>query len=76
MVRGSDWDWGDLDGGHGCVGVVLEETTDAGWVKVKWIASGFCNNYRIGADGKYDLAAAAEVRHRNALIGARGTRVG
>ena len=67
VVRGSDWTWGDQDGGEGCVGTVAEahtdETTDdraadraatARTVTVQWDCGNRCR-YRCGMGGKYDL---------------------
>lgn len=63
VVRGSDWTWGDQDGGEGCVGTVAEvhtdETTDVGastprTVTVQWDCGNRCR-YRCGIGGKYDL---------------------
>ena len=66
VVRGSDWTWGDQDGGEGCVGTVAEihtdETTDREadctgaprTVTVQWDCGNRCR-YRCGIGGKYDL---------------------
>jgi hypothetical protein len=52
VLPGPDWRWGTQ--GRGTVGVIQEVPDSDGWVPVKW-ANGEKNNYRWGADGKYDL---------------------
>jgi E3 ubiquitin-protein ligase HERC2 len=37
---------------------VIGELGDDGWVRVEW-ANGTTNSYRMGIEGKYDLALAA-----------------
>lgn len=63
MVRGSDWRWGDGDGGRGQMGTVLGPSPLAGdgsgWWRVEWDA-GHSNSYRFGADGRYDLMVIPE----------------
>ncbi|MEW6220808.1 MAG: hypothetical protein AB1634_14925 [Thermodesulfobacteriota bacterium] len=54
VVRGPDWKWGDQDGGRGGGGTVVESKDSDSWITVKW-DNGNRNNYRWGADGKYDL---------------------
>ena len=61
VVRGPDWEWGDQDGGEGCVGTVTElpEGVEDGRVRgvavvVQWDAGNRCN-YRCGLENKYDL---------------------
>eukprot|EP00290_Baffinella_frigidus_P019541 CAMPEP_0180215338 /NCGR_PEP_ID=MMETSP0987-20121128/15454_1 /TAXON_ID=697907 /ORGANISM="non described non described, Strain CCMP2293" /LENGTH=401 /DNA_ID=CAMNT_0022174013 /DNA_START=74 /DNA_END=1279 /DNA_ORIENTATION=+ len=53
VVRGTDWRWGNQDGGAGTVGVITAGAGDQ-WVSVSW-DSGGGNNYRIGNGGSYDL---------------------
>lgn len=75
MVRGPDWCWGDQDRQHArrdmrtgpdrpFVGTIvqgLDERKD-GKVTVKWGGPGneYCNEYRMGANGCYDLALAGD----------------
>lgn len=61
VVRGPDWEWGNQDGGEGCVGTVALLTgseedghTSGKAVVVQWDAGNRCN-YRCGVEGKYDL---------------------
>ena len=61
VVRGPDWQWGDQDGGEGCVGTVagISGSEDDGRVNgtavvVQWDAGNRCN-YRCGLESKYDL---------------------
>jgi len=54
VTRGKDWEWGDQDGGAGCVGTTTDDEEDDGWIGVKW-DNGRSNSYRVGAVGKYDL---------------------
>eukprot|EP00002_Diphylleia_rotans_P018099 TRINITY_DN3506_c0_g1_i4.p1 TRINITY_DN3506_c0_g1~~TRINITY_DN3506_c0_g1_i4.p1 ORF type:complete len:1850 (+),score=318.73 TRINITY_DN3506_c0_g1_i4:3274-8823(+) len=56
--RGRDWKWGDQDGGVGCLGTLVRPDS-TGWWRVKWDKTGNANNYRTGADGKYDLEYAS-----------------
>ena len=55
VVRGPDWNWGTQDGGAGSRGLVIDNATANGWVRVMWNGSKE-NNYRWGADGCFDLA--------------------
>lgn len=57
VVRGPDWKWGDQDVGICREGRVIGELGDDGWVRVEW-ANGTTNSYRMGKEGKYDLALA------------------
>ncbi|XP_060526978.1 E3 ubiquitin-protein ligase HERC2 [Cylas formicarius] len=57
VVRGVDWKWGDQDGSPPGEGRVIGELGDDGWVRVEW-ANGTTNSYRMGIEGKYDLALA------------------
>ena len=52
-----DWSWGEQDGGAGHVGTVVDGVTEASWLRVQWTGGGQ-NNYRYGADGKYDVKLA------------------
>ena len=59
VVRGPDWEWGEQDGGEGCVGTVVGEEAVGEEGKrdaiVQWDA-GERHSYRCGfAGGKYDL---------------------
>ena len=59
VVRGPDWEWGEQDGGEGCVGTVAEVdeavNVDGGRpVVVQWDYGERCR-YRCGVEGKYDL---------------------
>lgn len=54
VVRGKDWDWGNQD--KSSIGTITQINGELeGWVRVEW-DSGADNSYRIGAEGKYDLA--------------------
>ena len=59
VVRGPDWYYSDQDGGAGNVGVVTKLQSSTGYVQVIW-SNGRDDNYRIGNNGKYDLALANE----------------
>ena len=59
VVRGPDWEWGEQDGGEGCVGTVVEVgeavNVEGGRpVVVQWDCGEKCR-YRCGVEGKYDL---------------------
>ena len=57
VVRGPDWEWGNLDGGEGHVGTVVEveDPMNGGRpVIVQWDSGNRCR-YRCGVGGKYDL---------------------
>ena len=67
VVRGSDWTWGDQDGGEGHVGTVAEVlqadrpglVVDGGCpgpciVTVQWDCGNRCR-YRCGVGDRYDL---------------------
>ncbi|PVD26171.1 hypothetical protein C0Q70_13840 [Pomacea canaliculata] len=56
VVRGMDWKWRDQDGNPAGEGTVTGELRN-GWVDVTWDAGG-SNSYRMGAEGKFDLALA------------------
>nr|KAG5690541.1 hypothetical protein BaRGS_014674 [Batillaria attramentaria] len=54
VVRGRDWDYSDQGGtGPGTV-TAVPAPGRPGWVRVRW-DTGEENNYRWGADGKFDL---------------------
>ncbi|XP_033097862.1 E3 ubiquitin-protein ligase MIB2-like [Anneissia japonica] len=59
VVRGSDWHYGDQDGGKGKLGKVVsiinwkDDVPNSG-AKVTW-PSGTSNNYRVGFGGKVDV---------------------
>ena len=56
VVRGRDWDHGNVDGGAGKRGVLQMSWLSGARVAVKWIESGDdTHHYRIGYGGKYDL---------------------
>ncbi|KAK7103616.1 E3 ubiquitin-protein ligase HECTD1-like isoform X2 [Littorina saxatilis] len=61
VVRGMDWKWRDQDGNPPGDGTVTGELHN-GWVDVTWDAGG-SNSYRMGAEGKFDLALAASQDH-------------
>ena len=70
VVRGSDWQSADQDGGEGCVGTVVEFSGLARDkpVVVIW-DTGVRASYRAGYQGKYDLrvldnASAGSVSNR------------
>lgn len=54
VVRGVDWKWNTQDGTPPGPGTVRNDPS-GGWVDVQW-DSGGSNSYRMGADGKFDLA--------------------
>lgn len=55
VVRGSDWKWGDQDGGSGNVGEVIA-VKENGWITVRWSTSRTKpGDYRWGKDGKFDV---------------------
>ena len=54
VVRGPDWKWNEQDGSPPGKGTVTG-AADPGWVKVKWDHDGKTWDYRIGAEGKFDL---------------------
>ncbi|XP_061169363.1 uncharacterized protein LOC133178656 [Saccostrea echinata] len=53
VSRGIDWEWGDQDGGPGCVGSVYR-VNDSAIIHVRW-PNGNKSNYRFGFDGKFDV---------------------
>ncbi|XP_067942720.1 E3 ubiquitin-protein ligase HECTD1-like [Watersipora subatra] len=56
VIRGIDWKWRDQDGQPAGEGTVVGELHN-GWVDVNW-DNGGSNSYRMGAEGKFDLALA------------------
>ena len=61
VVRGQDWKWGNQDGGS--IGTVIGVNWGTnGWTRITWDhtmdTEGTTFNYRMGADGKYDLTLA------------------
>ena len=69
VKRGPDWQWGDQDGGDGGFGTVLRDGAPVRarpwtWARVKW-DSGEENDYRTGAEGKYDLEY---VKHEGKIV--------
>ncbi|KAF5270348.1 hypothetical protein FQR65_LT05536 [Abscondita terminalis] len=58
VVRGADWKWGDQDGPPPGEGRIIGELGEDGWIRVEW-ANGTTNSYRMGKEGKYDLALAS-----------------
>ncbi|KAK5650580.1 hypothetical protein RI129_001609 [Pyrocoelia pectoralis] len=58
VVRGADWKWGDQDGSPPGEGRIIGELGEDGWIRVEW-ANGTTNSYRMGKEGKYDLALAS-----------------
>ncbi|XP_041351620.1 E3 ubiquitin-protein ligase HECTD1-like isoform X2 [Gigantopelta aegis] len=76
VVRGMDWKWRDQDGNPAGEGTVTGELHN-GWVDVTW-DSGGSNSYRMGAEGKFDLALAPshdpdKLRYTKMDVGATGS---
>ncbi|KAK7473301.1 hypothetical protein BaRGS_00035433, partial [Batillaria attramentaria] len=67
VLRGPDWDAGDVDGGEGFLGTVTEVLSNQK-VRVLW-DNGEESTCRTGSDGKFDLrvfdTAPSGVRHTN-----------
>merc|ERR1712157_297107 len=69
VVRGPDWKWNKQDGSPPGKGTVTgAEGLLPGWVYVKWDHDGKTHDYRIGAEGKFDLKLFADQK----LIGVGG----
>ncbi|XP_038057347.1 E3 ubiquitin-protein ligase TRIM56-like [Patiria miniata] len=61
VVRGPDWEWGNQDGYPPGEGEISQELNANGWVKVRWAHHRTMHmNYRMGAEGKYDLQLAMQ----------------
>lgn len=61
VQRGVDWAWGDQDGGEGATGTTTpDESGRSGWLGVRWDC-GATNSYRVGSEGKFDLAMATRL---------------
>ena len=56
--RGPDWVYGNQNGGADATGHTIKGADVAGWVCVRWKDDTTDNVYRVGADGKHDLATA------------------
>mmetsp|Transcript_28733 Transcript_28733/g.82543 ORF Transcript_28733/g.82543 Transcript_28733/m.82543 type:complete len:297 (-) Transcript_28733:204-1094(-) len=55
VQRGGDWKWGAQDGGTWqSLGMTVPGCEQEGWVRVLW-HTGASNNYRVGAQGCFDL---------------------
>ncbi|XP_046670485.1 E3 ubiquitin-protein ligase MIB2 isoform X1 [Homalodisca vitripennis] len=59
VIRGTDWEWGDQDGGSGHTGRVVDikgwdNETSRSVAKITW-TSGNNNVYRVGHNGRVDL---------------------
>ena len=59
VARGPDWQWGDQDGGEGCLGTITgmggQGNAEATLPQVLWDYGYRSNNYRCGKEGKHDL---------------------
>ena len=59
VTEGPDWNWSNQSG-PSKTGTITAMAETLGWIRVKWHTSAqgepICNTYRIGANGKYDLA--------------------
>ncbi|XP_062587355.1 E3 ubiquitin-protein ligase MIB2-like, partial [Saccostrea cucullata] len=53
VKRGSDWKWGDQDGGEEAIGTCYR-VMDNATVYIRW-PCGRMGKYRFGYDGKYDI---------------------
>ncbi|KAJ9462672.1 hypothetical protein DIPPA_23127 [Diplonema papillatum] len=49
------WQWGNQDGGVGCLGTVAKVDKALGWVTVRWDTTGRGSTYRWGKDDAYDV---------------------
>jgi len=74
--RGPSWRYGDQDGGLGSIGMTIPRTTtNVGWVRVRW-DSGMENEYRVRAEGAYDLIIVLDQAERPRMGGQLGKRTG
>jgi len=64
VIRGPDWKWGDQDVGLGTQGRTVVDTADDGWICVQW-TNGATHQYRVGAEGCYDLKKISDQAARN-----------
>ena len=59
VARGPDWQWGDQDGGEGCLGTITgmggQGNAEGALPQVLWDYGYRSNNYRCGKEGKHDL---------------------
>ena len=59
VARGPDWQWGDQDGGEGCLGTITgmggQGNAEEALPLVLWDYGYRSNNYRCGKEGKHDL---------------------
>ena len=59
VVRGPDWQWGDEDGGEGCVGTITstkyDDKKDQAVLKVRWDHGQEQKFYIVGAGECYEL---------------------
>jgi hypothetical protein len=59
VARGPDWQWGDQDGGEGCLGTITgvggQGNAEGALPQVLWDYGYRSSNYRCGKEGKYDL---------------------
>ncbi|XP_067666499.1 uncharacterized protein [Haliotis asinina] len=68
VKRGTDWSYGNQDGGPGGSGVVIRKRKD-GRVKVRW-DNGHINSYNFGCHGKFDLEINSEEDELFAVLAA------
>jgi len=56
VERGPDWKWSNQDdyAGGRRIGITVPGCDEDGWIRVMW-RNGKQNNYRVGAEGAYDL---------------------
>jgi hypothetical protein len=63
VQRGPDWKWEDQDGGSGTTGKTTGEESKVGWVKVRWPSREGSHDYRVGAEGAYDLVVTNQIAY-------------
>ncbi|XP_046572310.1 uncharacterized protein LOC124280417 isoform X3 [Haliotis rubra] len=68
VKRGTDWSYGNQDGGPGGRGMVIRKRKD-GRVKVRW-DNGHINSYNFGSHGEFDLEISSEEDELSAVIAA------